>query len=300
MGNKNSASAARHGFRQQGRALWVAIGVVLFWIVVAGGLFFTQHIWRGFFSEGGSTYSDTKPLEIEWAHLNVNRQLRLKIPAAYITRVYSDYAGEGEATHRVKNGGVEIVSLEFYLPDLKPRASNQTRPVGPDSPLFEKFMEESARRVTIYLTAAGPSVVNLANVRQREFEQIEREMKSEFTYQLPDVYGLERYRGMACGLVPQKDPAAKRNPPTSSAPQGCWDTPKNELFLSRSEFIGGYYSCAFGEEPQLGCHGYDLYDGWSISYGFRKSQLANWREIDSAVRKLLDSFRQDGRVEKTN
>ena len=74
----------------------------------------------------------------------------------------------------------------------------------------------------------------------------------------------------------------------------------NEVFISRTEFVGGYYSCAFGENPQLGCHGYDLYDGWSLSYGFRKSQLANWREVDGAVRKLLDSFRQDGKVEKTN
>ena len=33
---------------------------------------------------------------------------------------------------------------------------------------------------------------------------------------------------------------------------------------------------------------------------FRKSQLANWRQVDGAVRKLLDSFRQDGKVDKTN
>ena len=122
---------------------------------MAGGLFFTQHIWRGFFSEGGSIYSDTEPLEIEWTDLYVDKRLRLKIPAAYITRVYSDHSGESEAAHGAKNGGIEIVSLGIYLPDLKPRAPNQTRPVGPDSPLFAQFMEERARRVTIYLTAGG-------------------------------------------------------------------------------------------------------------------------------------------------
>ena len=297
--NKNSANATRHGFRQQGRALWVAIGVVLFWIVVAGGLYFTQHIWRGFFSQEGSIYSDTKPLEIEWTDLYVDKRLRMQIPAAYITRVYSDYSGESEAAHGAKNGGIEIVSMEFYLPDLKPRASNQTRPVGPDSPLYEKFKEENARRVSVDLTAGGPSVVNRAEIRQRWFDGVLSSIKSKSSYQLPDLYGLERYREMACGFAPQR-PEVKRNPPTSSAPEGCWDTPSNEVFISRNEFVGGYYSCAFGDNPQLGCHGYDLYDGWSISYGFRKSQLANWREIDSAVRKLLDSFRQDGRVEKTN
>ena len=298
--NKNSANATRHGVRQQGRALWVAIGVVLFWIVVAGGLYFTQHIWRGFFSEGGSTYSDTKPLEIEWTNTKTNRQLRLKIPAAYVERAYRDSKGDGEAAFGVKNGGIQIVSLEFYLPDLKPRAANQTRPVGPDSPLFAQFMEESSRRVTVYLMAAGGNEVSRARARQEQYDDILRSLKRRSLYQLPEIHGLERYRGMACGLEPEKTWKAKRNPPTSSAPEGCWDTPENELFVSRSELIGGYYSCAFGDEPQLGCHSTDAYNDWSLSYGFRKSQLANWREVDGAVRKLLDSFRQDGKVEKTN
>ena len=297
--NKNSASATRHGVRQQGRALGVAIGVVLFWIVVAGGLFFTQHIWRGFFSQEGSIYSDTKPLEIEWADLYVDKRLRMQIPAAYITRVYSDRSGEYEAVHGAKNGGIAIVSLEFYLPDLKPRASNQTQPVGPDSPLFEKFMEESARRVTINLKAAGSGELNRANIRQRQFDEITRRIKAKSLYRLPDTGGFEQYRGMACGLAPQRI-GIKRNPSTSSAPDGCWDTTGDELFISRTEFVGGDYRCAFGDEPQLGCDTSDFYDGWSLSYVFRKSQFANWREIDSAVRKLLDSFRQDGKVEKTN
>ena len=79
--------------------------------------------------------------------------------------------------------------------------------------------------------------MNRASARQRKFDEILRGVKSKFSYQLPDLYGLERYRGMACGLAPQR-PEVKRNPPTSSAPEGCWDTPMNEVFISRSEFVG--------------------------------------------------------------
>jgi len=196
----------------------------------------------------------------------------------------------------VRHGGVEIIDLEFYLPDLKPRVggagSLRGVPRG-DSPAYAKYQEEMSRQITVGLSAQ--SVTDPDEFRRNQYETILRELKQKHgIYRLADFHGLEHYRYKICGTPEEKAKLLKTPLADDTAPEGCWDGDKNEIFVSPTDTAGGYYQCARHNRPTLGCRSYVSFDGWDMEYGFEKSQLANWKAIDSAVRQVLNSFRQDG------
>lgn len=284
--------------------MWIVIGIVGVLILMVGIVFFSG-IWRSEilrFGGEGERYIAKKPLDIKWTNLDTQKQLRLRIPADYVSRIYTIDENSLDVPSYIRNGGIEIVDLEFYLPDLKPRVGGAGRlrgvPRG-DSPAYPKYQEEMSRQITINLSSQ--SVTYPEKYRKNQYETIVRETKQKHgVYRLPDVHGLEHYRYKACGTPEEKAKLLKTPLADDTAPEGCWDRDNNEIFVSPTDTNGGYYQCARHSDLNLGCRAYVSFDGWDMEYTFKKSHLADWKSIDSAVRQVLNSFRQDGVADQDN
>jgi len=249
---------------------------------------------------GGDRYTTKKPLDIKWTNLDTRNQLRLRIPADYVSRIYTQDENAPDASSYIRHGGIEIISLEFYLPDLKPRVggANSLGIVRTDSPAYPKYLEEMTRQILVDLSARGD--ISPEKYRIAQYENIKYELKQKHgIYRLPDFHGLEHYRYKICDTPEEKAKLLKTPLVDDTAPEGCWDGDNDEIFISQTDTNGGYYLCArHNNNPNVGCRAYVSFDGWAMQYAFRKSQLANWKEIDSAVRQVLNSFRKDGNADQ--
>lgn len=289
--------------RQQGSAVWIVIGIVLVLIILVGVVLFSG-IWRSEilrYGGEGERYITKKPLEIKWKNLDAQKELRLRIPADYVSRIYTQDENSPDASSYIRHGGVEIISLEFYLPDLKPRVggADSLRVVRGDSPAYPKFLEELSRQVTVNLSAK--SITSPDQFRKNQYKAIQHDIRKNSLYRLADFHGLEHYRHKGCGTPEEKAAVNKGSIKDDSAPEGCWDTSNDEIFVSQTDTAGGYYLCErHNDNPNVGCQAYVSFDGWDMEYIFRKSQLADWKSIDSAVRQVLNSFRQDSVATQDN
>ena len=284
---------------QKGSAAWIVIGIVLVLVLLVGVVLFSG-IWRSEilrYGGEGERYIAKKPLEIKWKNLDAQKELRLRIPADYVSRIYTQDEKSPDVPSYIRNGGIEIIDLEFYLPDLKPRVGGASSlrgvPRG-DSPAYPKYQEEMSRQIFVNLSAAlgGTSP---EKYRMAQYETILHELKQKHgIYRLADIHGLEHYRYKICGTPEEKAKLLKTPLADDTAPEGCWDSTNDEIFVSQTDTNGGYYLCArHNNNPNVGCQAYVSFDGWRMHYIFKKNHLADWKSIDSAVRQVLNSFRQD-------
>ena len=171
-------------------------------------------------------------------------------------------------------------------------------PLG-DSPAYPKFLEEMSRQITVNLSAQ--SVTYPEKYRKNQYETILDALKQKHgIYRLADFHGLEHYRYKGCGTPEKKAQLVKTPLADDTAPEGCWDTTRDEIFVSPTDTNGGYYQCVRLNDPNMGCRAYVSFDGWDMEYTFKKSRLADWKSIDSAVRQVLNSFRQDSVATQDN
>lgn len=216
---------------------------------------------------------------VVWKEDRSGATLHLEIPRAYLVRVYRHGAAEGKKNFPgVDTGGIGLISLQAWLPDIRPGRSPQNL----------------SNQLSIDLSArTGDSE---AQLRIGQIEQIRRQLNTtNGLYRLPDVHGLEHYRAKICGEHGpgvQATETARPGWPDDTAPAGCHDSAENEIFVSRSTVDGGFYACSREMNFKWSrCTAYLQYGIWHLQYSFLKSELPRWREFDRATRKLLETLR---------
>lgn len=260
------------------RSPW-AIGVMLLALISATMLAGSGRIEHAFGLGEHWPTSRSASVEVVWKEDRSGATLHLEIPRAYLVRVYRHGAAEAKRDFPgINTGGIGMVSLQAWLPDIRPGRS-------PQNLNNQLSIDLSAR--------TGDSE---AQLRVSQIEQIRRQLNiSNGLYRLPDVHGLEHYRAKFCaenGAGLQATVTAHTRWPDDTAPAGCFDSAENEIFVSRSTADGGFYACSREMNFQWSrCTAYLQYGIWHLQYGFLKSELPRWREFDRATRKLLDSLR---------
>jgi len=260
------------------RSPW-SIGVALLILFAAGSWAGSGRIERAFGLGEHWATSRKASVIVVWQESRSGTVLHLRIPRAYLIRVYRHSASEGKKNFPgVDTGGIGMVSLQAWLPDIRPGRSPQHLP----------------NQLSIDLSArTGDSQQQL---RMLQFEQIRRQLEQpNGLYRLPDEFGLEHYRAKVCAAAgPGTQAAMAGQPrwPDDTAPPGCHDSAENEIFVSRSAADGGFYACS--REMNFAwsrCTAYLQHGIWHLQYSFLKSELPRWREFDRATRKLLESLR---------
>lgn len=218
-------------------------------------------------------------MAVVWKEVRTGDRLHLEIPRAYLIRVYRHTAAEGKKNYPgVDAGGIGMVSLQAWLPDIRSGRS-------PQNLRNQLSIDLSAR--------TGDSQQQL---RIRQLEQIRHQLNTpNGLYRLPDLHGLEHYRAKICaanGPDTQPSMTGRSRWPDDTAPTGCHDSAENEIFVSRSSDDGGFYACSREMNFEWSrCTAYLQYGIWHLQYSFLKSELSRWREFDRATRKLLESLR---------
>jgi hypothetical protein len=230
---------------------------------------------------------DSNVIEINWivlrsdAVLNdpyAGRQLKMRIPKDYVRELYRDPKGEGEEIKGVKNNGIEIVTLEAWLPDMAPQP-----PVADMKSISEEVKRSLfSRQLTINLKAGmrgrGPS-----NLK----EQFVSQGKKGMVYRLPDLYGFERFRRMGCSSNSGFDPA-KYDVPREAPPDGCWNLPADEELIGKHGDLSVWLTCAGrGGRCILRTH---FQEFWTMQVIFPYSRLESWKEVKHQVENLLGMF----------
>ena len=229
-------------------------------------------------------------VEIDWVVMEGQREhsgkrLRLRIPAEYVREVYRDRNGEGQKLRAVHLNGIEIIRLEAWLPDYTAKPSPQMLEQIKDLQPTEKNKKLLEARIWIDLTASGGG--DGAN-RTRDYLQFR--MENRATYRLSDIYELERYRNLYCG-VPEPDQAAKPKFPDETAPDGCREVQGDEEFLSRKEDTAANAWIVCMRSPLGNCAMSDYYDGyWGRTVDFPRSDLVHWRDRSRYATELINRF----------
>jgi hypothetical protein len=269
--------------------LWIAVAAVAG--LVALGALWTDS-WSSSHTPADKRTAGGAFLEIDWTYIgpqgpradpDVGRRLRMHIPDEYVSQVHRDRKGEAERTTRVKNGGLDIVVLEGWLPELTPRPSRDVVKAVEVFAEKERGRELAKHRVRVTVRAEGEGY-RKGTLRRN----VERRLQAKSLHRLPDAHGLKRYRSIFCGELEWHQAAPRFA--DDRAPEGCREIASNEILWPASESEDNVWiSC--DRRPGGNCALYPRYQSfWSLRVDLAKEELARWREYMSAAYKLLDRF----------
>lgn len=259
------------------------VRTLVFTIVVAGGPLF------GLTACDAAQLNKTSFVEINWtvlgseAMLNdpyVGRQLKMRIPKEYVRRIYRDSKSEGEKIKGVRNNGIEIISLEAWLPELSP--SSPLKNMNKQALTQEQIRANDAMRLLIDLNSSfrSPSGTSIR-------EQFVYEAKRKMVYRLPNLYDLERFRRMGCAPGAAFD-AAKYDVPRETPPDGCWNLPADEYLIGKDGSEEVWFTCA---GPSGRCVIRTQFQSfWNMFVIFSYSRLESWKDVKNKAEKLLNGF----------
>ena len=211
-------------------------------------------------------------------------ELRLKIPQAYMVRA------------RDRRGGrLESLRVETRLPELTPAPASPQITGSPGS--LERDDSLAAFNDSLALTLGNEFVEpdwRTGTTRENWLARFSADPSSghavAFELVAEDYSGLLSYKGLSCesrdGVRPDTVPFRRASE--------CRDA-YLEYYLSKDEErptvlidcdVRHLATLTF----RLGCTARTTYRGFRLSYLIRRTQVHRWREFDSGVRRLLDSF----------
>jgi len=212
-------------------------------------------------------------IEIKWTVLNNDSPpgptLRMNIPRAYIVNVVGDSSGEDERIHRVKNGGIGALDLEFIYPDLSPgKATDDANPSSAKKRIYVQFN-------SVYRHRGGLGIR----------DQFIYEAKKGMVYRLPEQHGLERFRRMGC--TPNSFDPTRYDEALNEPPNGCWELGEESL-IGRDGDVAVWITCGRGE-GRCAMHTH-FQQRWQLTLAFPRSLVAEWRKVKDASEELLSGF----------
>jgi hypothetical protein len=229
----------------------------------------------------------TSFVEIYWTVLSspvvasdpyAGRQLRMRIPKAHVRQIIRDPEGEAGKIRGVKNNGIGIISLEAWLPDLSPSPLVGDIKSTSDEQKRSLFNRQLMIDLTSGIRGQGKS---------RYLEGFYSQAKKGMVYRLPDLYGMERFRRMACDKNSDFDPT-KSHLERESPPNGCWHLPADEYLITKDREPVVSFTCAGpGGRCIMRSHFQSL---WTMQIIFPYSRLESWKELKGEVEKLLNKF----------
>jgi hypothetical protein len=210
-----------------------------------------------------------EPADITLVDKKGRPALELRIPKAYLT--------DGRTW---KGGEHYQVEIQSVLPDMRPLAPLLATEAAPRTRADVGRTKVDPNRVLVWLVGqpAGNTLTGLYEMYREQYRLV-----------ATAVYGLDHFRRERC---PKREGAAQTE--SRGSRLDCY--PEQDFFFTppaRRE-VDIYFICIPPEHgPGVGCTGHTAYRGRKLEYTIRRSELARWQEIDTAVRAMLDRFIRD-------
>lgn len=194
-------------------------------------------------------------------------EVHLYIPKAYLSRITNPYGSRKE-----------LLSIETGLPDLEPRKAEFSIPLNLSEDMESVYQEKWKNGITIDISNMILQDIFWANLEAR--------LKREFQLKSDDAYGLVFYL-----QTKQGDDCFSKSTPTQELAGKCFPRVK-EHYLNKVTDVENsvYINCEREELKYTRCLAEVNIAGLKVIYSFRRTELYRWKEFDSGVRRLINSF----------